>query len=117
MQDGGQALLPHLHRFTIQLRRCEEYMSRQSQYVGTTLTTIIRELILEVFTGQTVHRDEIYKQILDVYRERGGKEFDEIIKRRCRDALGDLSPSGQLSDRHGRTKYEGGGYWTISAPL
>ena len=81
------------------------------------LTEIVRDILKELFTGQTVHRDEIYKRVLDVYRERGGKESDEIIKRRCRDALGDLSPSGTLSDRHGCTKYEGDGYWTILASL
>lgn len=85
--------------------------------VKGTLTEIVRYLLKELFIGQTVHRDEIYEQVLDVYRERGGKESEEIIKRRCRDTLGDLSPSGQLSDRHGRAKYEGDGYWTISAPL
>ena len=85
--------------------------------VQGTLTEIVRDLLKELFTGQTVHRDEIYEQVIAVYRARGGKASDEILKRRCREALGDLSPSGQLSQRHGRTKYEGDGYWTISTPL
>ena len=95
----------------------ETYQMRSFLPVKGTLTEIVRDILQELFTGQTIHRDEIYEQVLDVYRERGGKESDEIIKRRCRDALGDLSPSGTLSDKHGCTKYEGEGYWTISASL
>ena len=95
----------------------ETYQTRSFLPVKGTLTEIVRDLLKELFTGQTVHRDEICERVLDVYRKRGGKESEEIIKRRCRDTLGDLSPSGQLSDRHGHAKYEGDGYWTISAPL
>ena len=82
-----------------------------------TLTECVQEFLKELFTCQTVHRDEIYEQGLAVYRARGGKASDEVLKRRCREALGDLSPSEQLSEWHGRTKYEGDNYWTISAPL
>ena len=74
-------------------------MDRQSQYTGKTLDAgIARELILELFAGQTVHRDEINKRVVDAFLERGGEETEKM-KQRVNEARGDLS------SRYGQAKY------------
>ena len=79
-------------------------MDRQSQYDGKTLTTIARELILELFAGQTASKDEIERRVIEVFRERGGKESEiKTMKQRVSDTLGDLS-SGRFS-RFGYARY------------
>ena len=84
-------------------------MDKQSQYAGKTLGAgIVRELILELFAGQTVHRDEIKKRVIDVFLERGGQATDKM-KQRVDEGRGDLR------SRYGQAKHEGNGYWTISS--
>lgn len=84
-------------------------MDRQSQYTGKTLDAgIARELILELFAGQTVHRNDINKRVIDIFLERGGEETEKM-KKRVGEARGDLS------SRYRQAKHKGDGYWMISS--
>lgn len=55
-------------------------MNNPYKHSGKRLTmSIARELILEFFKGQTVHRQDIIRKVDKIYLERGGKSSDNIV--------------------------------------
>ena len=55
-------------------------MNNEYKYSGKRLTmSVARELILEFFKGQTVHKQEIIRRVDEIHLEGGGKQSDNII--------------------------------------
>ena len=55
-------------------------MNSEYKYSGKRLTmSMARELILEFFKGQTVHKQEIIRRVDEIHLEGGGKQSDNIV--------------------------------------
>ena len=80
-------------------------MSRQSLYSGQLTAGITRELILELFAGQTVHRSEINAHVIEKFLEHGG-EKSEIMQERIGEALSDLRARYKLAKHVGESKWD-----------
>ena len=79
-----------------------------NKYFGKRLTmSIARELILEFFKGQIVHRQDIIRKVDKIYLERGGKPSGNIVHPVV-DALNNLK-SKELANNPN----PGDGIWTI----
>ncbi len=61
---------------------------------------IAKELILEMFAGKTVGRQTIAKTIIQVHRERGGKdaEAQDVVQSVIKKALGGLKADGKAEN-------------------
>ena len=81
-------------------------MNEQYQYSRQVLTpNIAKELIQELFAGETVQRQEIVRKVDEVHRERGGQS-----RARVHHSIGNaLSKMAQL----GLAKRPGYGLWYI----
>ena len=84
-------------------------MNDQYQYFAMPLTPrIVQELILELFAGDTVQRQEIVKRVDEVHRERGGQPPTAKVHHPADHALSNMKRVG-LANNPKR------GYWSISS--
>ncbi len=85
----------------------EVYFGGNYQYLGRHLTpSIAQGLIVELFAGETVQRQEIIRKVDEVHRERGGQPPNARVHHPAGHALSKMKQSGLVERR-------GGGVWFI----
>lgn len=83
-------------------------MDNKYKYSGKRLKmSMARELIIEFFKGQTVHKQAIIRRVDEIHLEGGGKQSDNIVHP-VTDALNNLKRKGLANNPN-----PGDGIWTI----